>query len=93
MSRYTRTSMRAAASTNWLRACAQRRLLLGAEQASAVGRLIDAAVQTTVGEDKQRPRAKHALAKWLLARRDVIPPDNACERAGILLAVRVQRIC
>jgi hypothetical protein len=50
-------------------------------------------VQTTVGEDKQRPRAKHALAKWLLARRDVIPPDNACERAGILLAVRVQRIC
>lgn len=49
--------------------------------------MIDAAVQTSVGEDRQRPRAKQALGRWLLARRDVIPPDDACERAGIMLAV------
>eukprot|EP01043_Picozoa_sp_COSAG02_P087463 COSAG02_NODE_24736_length_679_cov_0.900000_2_plen_97_part_01 len=62
-----------------------RRLLLDSEQASAVGSLIDAAVQNSVGNDRQRPRAKQALAKWLLARRDVVPPENACEHAGIML--------
>lgn len=62
-----------------------RRLLLDAAEASAVGSLIDAAVQSSVGEDRQRPRSKQALAKWLLARRDVVPPENACEHAGIML--------
>ena len=41
------------------------RLMLDATRAGEVGRMIDAAVQTSVGADRQRPRAKHALAKWL----------------------------
>ena len=68
------------------------RLFMENAAATRTGEFIEKAVLSSTADGKERSKGKAVLTKWLLSRKDVIPPDNASVVAGITTDDLKQRV-
>jgi hypothetical protein len=68
------------------------RIFMDDDAAVRTGEFIETAVLSSTADGKERSKGKAVLSKWLLTRKELVPPDNASVVAGITTDDLRQRV-